>query len=91
MRSERERRCRPIFEEGMMNEETPRYRWWVLCLVVLANFLPTGMAWFYIVIMVTNCEMKPAMMNIQTSLPSRPVSCRRRAPIPAAGSSIAKL
>jgi nitrate/nitrite transporter NarK len=38
----------------MMSEETPRYRWWVLCLVVLANFLPTGMAWFYIVIMVTN-------------------------------------
>jgi len=38
----------------MMNEESPRYRWWVLCLVVLANFLPTGMAWFYIVIMVTN-------------------------------------
>ena len=37
-----------------MNEESPRYRWWVLCLVVLANFLPTGMAWFYIVIMVTN-------------------------------------
>jgi predicted MFS family arabinose efflux permease len=38
----------------MMSEETPRYRWWVLCMVVLANFLPTGMAWFYIVIMVTN-------------------------------------
>ena len=37
-----------------MSEEAPRYRWWVLCMVVLANFLPTGMAWFYIVIMVTN-------------------------------------
>jgi predicted MFS family arabinose efflux permease len=32
----------------------PRYRWWVLALVFLANFLPTGMAWFYIVVMVTN-------------------------------------
>ena len=37
-----------------MSEEAGRYRWWVLCLVVLANFLPTGMAWFYIVVMVTN-------------------------------------
>lgn len=37
-----------------MSDETARYRWWVLCLVVLANFLPTGMAWFYIVVMVTN-------------------------------------
>jgi nitrate/nitrite transporter NarK len=37
-----------------MSEEAPRYRWWVLCLVVLANFFPTGMAWFYIVVMVTN-------------------------------------
>jgi predicted MFS family arabinose efflux permease len=37
-----------------MSEERERYRWWVLTLVVLANFLPTGMAWFYIVVLVTN-------------------------------------
>lgn len=37
-----------------MSDEALRYRWRVLCLVVLANFFPTGMAWFYIVVMVTN-------------------------------------
>jgi nitrate/nitrite transporter NarK len=38
----------------MTNEESLRYRWWVLCLVVLANFFATGMAWFYIVVLVTD-------------------------------------
>jgi predicted MFS family arabinose efflux permease len=37
-----------------MSEEAGRYRWWVLFLVVLANFFSTGMAWFYIVVLVTN-------------------------------------
>jgi nitrate/nitrite transporter NarK len=37
-----------------MSEEAGRYRWWVLFLVVLANFFATGMAWFYIVVLVTN-------------------------------------
>ena len=37
-----------------MSEEAQRYRWWVLSLVVLANFFPAGMAWFYIVVLVTN-------------------------------------
>jgi nitrate/nitrite transporter NarK len=37
-----------------VSDEAMRYRWWVLCLVVLANFFPTGMAWFYVVVMVTN-------------------------------------
>ncbi len=40
-----------------MSEEAGRYRWWVLFLVVLANFFSAGMAWFYIVVLVTNvCE-----------------------------------
>jgi MFS family permease len=37
-----------------MSEEVGRYRWWVLFLVVLANFFSAGMAWFYIVVFVTN-------------------------------------
>jgi predicted MFS family arabinose efflux permease len=37
-----------------MSEEAGRYRWWALFLVVLANFFSTGMAWFYIVVLVTN-------------------------------------
>lgn len=37
-----------------MSEKAAWYRWWVLCLVVLANFFATGMAWFYIVVMVTD-------------------------------------